>query len=346
MPINAIAVFMVEILLAQRKDDRMSMSGVANDFCPFCGQEIQPPNQSRDHIFVASLGGLATVPACRDCNSNIGTAVEGPLQRSNQFFNVAKAAEGAGVPIKGTLAATGEVVTYDFTTHELRSTQPVRVTTSGNVKTYHIHGSPQQVEEVLRGFPQSFNIDPTAIEGMIRSAPRTPVAGEWIQTTISHDLALSDRLTAKVALAAGQAAFASSFGVSPLARQLREILNGSSQPDGHLSSDVLEAMDEGWSQFPGMPVGFSPITPASNVPGKVIFIPMHERTSIFVFIRNVPISFCGMIVDLKCPVGDNLPVIISDAEGGVTVRVLSEELGQILSEQPQVRESGPHDRAP
>jgi hypothetical protein len=50
--------------------------------CAYCGKRFSDTRvPTRDHVFVESLGGRAILPACHDCNSRIGSDIEGPLTK-------------------------------------------------------------------------------------------------------------------------------------------------------------------------------------------------------------------------------------------------------------------------
>ena len=51
-------------------DDRAG--GSMQTICPYCCQNLDSVEVTREHVIPSALGGSETIPACRTCNSNIG----------------------------------------------------------------------------------------------------------------------------------------------------------------------------------------------------------------------------------------------------------------------------------
>lgn len=283
------------------------------DVCPYCARHPgQGGGVTRDHVFVAALGGRARVTACRDCNSTIGHAVEGPLLKPGSFLNFVAQARGAGRPLPGTLA-NGEAITYDLATHELRSAKPVTVTAEGAERHIEMRGSPQQVRDLLA----KQGIRGQQADAIIAGADNVDVEGEPVTTTAAVDLKLSDRLAAKTALGCGELAFGDHFTTSPLGALLRDVLWGQTEPVERIAHAAAAAYD-GVLATSGLDTDLPSLAPGPDSQG--LFVPLGQRrTGVLVHLAGTGLGAGGVVLDAPLLDGVELPVLVRDQPGGALV---------------------------
>lgn len=182
---------------------------------------------TEEHVFVEALGGRVTIRACRDCNSRIGHTIEGKLLVPHAFLALQRAvAEGVG-PILEVSDAGGQAFRADLGTGDYRAVKVVvSETRSGNRLTRTLSGPPDQVKPILQGMAKKYpGVD---VEALIASA--TERTSEELSTSVEVDVHLEARLAAKVALAAATRCLGDEFVDTPLADELRSIINGDSPP--------------------------------------------------------------------------------------------------------------------
>jgi hypothetical protein len=281
---------------------------MSSDVCPYCARH--PGNgggPTRDHVFVAALGGRAKVDACRHCNSTIGHAIEGPLLKPGSFLNLLAQARGGGRPLPGTLA--GEGVTYDLATREIRSGKPVTVTTAGDERHYELRGSPAQVRALLA----KQGIRGADAEVLLKTAVPADTADAQVNTTVTVDLPLSDRLAAKTALGCGAIAFGDAFTNTPLGALLRDVLWGQTSCVEHLDHRATAAYD-GVLAASGLQVELPSLAPDPDSQ-----VPVEGRPGVLVHLAGTGLGAGGLVVDAPLPPGHELPLLVRDQPGGALV---------------------------
>lgn len=295
--------------------------------CPYCGQNPSDRGgATKDHVFVESLGGSVTVRACRECNSTIGHDIEGALQRPNELLNLLRQSRRAGVAVPGTVGADALPVTYDFATHEIRSRQPVAVSREGDVQTFTVRGSPDQVRRALRGMKQ---FDTEQIEALVAQAARPAVDGALFTTDLVHHVGLARRLAAKCALGAAELAFGDACGHADLASGLRLVLWAQAEPTQLIDAAALERWDGLLSEQTMAAV--PSICPDDRTSQVVMMSLRGGRTAVLMHLAGVLLGGAGFVVDGSMPAGDGLPVVVCDRLGSVHVRFLSAEVTAALA---------------
>jgi hypothetical protein len=201
---------------------------MANSSCPFCLRALDDPDveETRDHVFGDALGGRARIAACRDCNSRIGSDVEGPLLKPGTWLAFRReGSQGIGPRFRASIDG-GPDVNVDLAKQEHRAVRPVenrRLTDKGLTRT--VTGPEPQVRDIVEGMAREHNFD--AEEAMANAAEHT---ASTLHVQLSIDFVAESRLAAKIALAAGTRCLGDAFLASPLADQLRAIVDGHQDP--------------------------------------------------------------------------------------------------------------------
>lgn len=295
--------------------------------CPYCARpHTDGGGPTREHVFVESLGGKATIAACRDCNSTIGHEVEGRLQTSQELLNLQKIAKGAGLPLRAEVGPDDLPVTYDFVTRELRLTNPVRKYADRDMRHFHVSGSPKQVRQQL----ERMKIVPAdKIDELIAKATTVQLDAETIKTQLVHDVGLARRLVAKCALGASALAFGESFIHAPLAHALRDILWARAEPEQLIKSEALALWDNKI-----VPQGLGPLKvrlqPEPGVSQVVFMTPAPGRVAAVVHLGGFNLGLSGLIVEGELPAGDGLPVLVRDAPGAARVHLLVDDVAEAV----------------
>jgi uncharacterized protein YfiM (DUF2279 family) len=280
-----------------------------------------------DHVFIRAVGGKATVKACKPCNDWIGHSIEGALQRSDQLLNLIKLGQGSGLPLRGTIQATGDEIEHNLLTGEVHARHPVTTTVAGDQTTYNVRGSPEQVEAVLRQMAKTFGWEEATVQQLLASGEQVDLGNSMLDTKIVTDRELAGRLASKVALGAGCAAFGEAFLSSSLAADLRAVMRGAVTGVSLVSADLLPAFDLQISSFPPLAGKVAPITPnrAENR-SEVIFCETNTGAVIFVYLAGVLIATGGLLYNHVLSVGHHLPVVFTDGPGKMSVRLLADEI--------------------
>lgn len=195
-----------------------------NVLCPHCARSpIEGGGPTRDHIFPDAFGGQGTIVACKDCNSGIGSGVEGKLLGPESPFTLFL--QGSGLP-HGQLKATHQVGEFmvDLATgeHAARTSVEVLGTDVDGVKTVKVFGSPDQVSRIRAGLDEKYGPALEVLSEQIGSPDSEP---EWLNVSVSVDVADLRRLVAKTALCALTYLQGDSFVETALASWLREVLD-------------------------------------------------------------------------------------------------------------------------
>lgn len=295
--------------------------------CPYCARpHADGGGPTREHIFVESLGGKATIAACRDCNSTIGHDVEGRLQTSQEFLNLQKITKGSGLPVRAEVGPDDLPVTYDFVTHELRLKNPVRTYAGGDIRHFEVSGSPEQVRQQL----ERMKIVPAdKIDEIIARATIVRLDADTIKTQLVHDVRLARRLVAKCALGAADLAFGESFIHTPLAHALRDILWARAEPEQLIKSEVLALWDD---KIVPRGLGRSKVKlePEPGVSQVVFMTTACRRVAAVVHLGGFNLGLSGLIVEGELPEGDGLPVLVRDAPGAARVHLLVDEVAEAV----------------
>ena len=297
-----------------------------NSCCPYCQNRFdQGAQTTRDHIFVRALNAHQTVAACRNCNSRIGSEIEGPLLRSNSFLNLLRISQlRAGVPLDGELADNMSVK-YDVAARSLDIQRPVKY--DADSKTSHIMGSPDQVRAILRSQKRS----PEEIEKLVSSAREVSLPPEeMITTTVQYDLGLMAKLVAKIGLGGGSFIDGDRFTCSTLASSLRDLLWGRVEAE-HVDGDaILDTFATALSvSSTGLTVSLRPPQHTSqvmycSVPGNTT-----SRVAVICHILGVLIPPCLMI-HAASPFSSLTPVIIQDSAPRANIHwVLTELMAEL-----------------
>jgi len=194
-----------------------------NSLCPHCARpHVEGGGATRDHIFPDAFGGQGTVVACKDCNSGIGSGVEGKLLGPESPFTLFL--QGSGLPhgrLKATHPLGDFMVDLGTGAHTARTSVEELGTDADGVKTIKIFGSPEEVARIRAGFDEKYG-PPLEVSEQIGSPDSEP---EWMNVSVSVNTADLRRLVAKTALCALTYLQGDSFVETALATWLREVLD-------------------------------------------------------------------------------------------------------------------------
>lgn len=188
---------------------------MAIDVCPYCASPMSSDRGARDertkdHAFWQALGGRATVDACRNCNSTIGSEIEGKLSRGNELYT-RREWRGTVVVDDELESVTGgppstaspcDVAFVDVRTGQARPEPRVIVNTVGRDRHYRIEAFPDQARRILKRLAKEIGWDSDRIEYEIANARHVPWSPRVV-IEVNHDLNLGRRLAAKMLLGAG-----------------------------------------------------------------------------------------------------------------------------------------------
>lgn len=182
---------------------------------------------TEEHVFVAALGGRATVRACRDCNSRIGHTIEGKLLGPHAFLALQRAIAQGNGPVLEVTDDGGQAFRADLSAGDYKAIKVVVSETQvGGRLERKLSGPPEQVKPILEGMAKKYpGIDAEAL--MASATERT---SQTLSTSVAVDLDLEARLAAKIALAAATRCIGDDFIDTPLAHELRAIINGDHPP--------------------------------------------------------------------------------------------------------------------
>lgn len=297
--------------------------------CPYCSSHMTIRHKTADHVFVKALGGHVTVAACRDCNSKIGSEIEGALQEPNTYLNFLKQLRGGGQAVRATSMVDEGAVTYDMATKELRFKQPVATSRDAAKILFQIKGSRGQVRSILtsQGHTQA------QIDNLMGKAATEQLGGQ-LRVSLQHDVLIADRLAAKVALGAGALIGGTGFIDSVLAQRLRVVLWNEACVVVRSDIKSLDAIDNNL-QLQMISRGATAIASVKpgNMDSQVIFAPSAQgRTAVFVHIGGMPITGSGTLYPGRAAFTGGLPAILKDAPGQAIVRSLKDEVSRALVE--------------
>jgi len=196
-----------------------------NDICPHCGRPVSiGGGPTREHIFPEAYGGRTTVIACADCNSGVGSGVEGRLLGSNAAMTFFQ--QGSGLPHRELTAsnAQGEF-RVDLGTGKHTAKLKVSESEHEGAKTYQIFGTPEDAKRVLEGLAREGKVPADQIDEIIESGRIDPNESENLTIAITLDLTLMRRLLAKVSLCALTYLQGDNFIVTDMAEWLRQVLD-------------------------------------------------------------------------------------------------------------------------
>ena len=195
-----------------------------NDLCPYCTRGLLAPgiDSTDEHVFVRGLGGRTKIRACKDCNSKIGSEVEGGLQAAGTLLALEKALrEGVGPSLRVKVPGGG-VFDVDLHSGQHRAPHPVvEEKRDRDTLLRTVRGPEEQVRAILTGMARKYGFD---VEAALASAKKTDAS--TLETTLVVDLSMEARLAAKIALAAGTYCLGDTYISSALAARLRDIVWG------------------------------------------------------------------------------------------------------------------------
>jgi hypothetical protein len=287
--------------------------------CPLCGDPINE-EVSYDHVFGDKFGGKFEVATHKKCNNDLGDTAEGALHRGYSLLNFVKI--GNDLPGQAMPATTisGREVTVDLTTHMVEPRAPIveRDPTTGAV--VRITGNERQLAPILKNLREKQNpaipefADLTEDDYEIVTEPDNTVT-----LNLRFDFAAAERVGAKAALGAGVKAFGEDFATTPLASELRKVLNGDVDSTKPVSPDLADAVDVEMAPFvEELSVRGKSAPPTLAVPGYTndcVFIPTDDSTSVLVKIGG----FTALARNLPARLPDrgdggprDLPVVVRD----------------------------------
>lgn len=196
-----------------------------NLICPHCDRELSAGGGStREHVFPETFKGRTTVNACADCNSGVGSGVEGRLLGSSSFMTFVQ--QGSGLPHKEMKASNSQGdFSVDLETGRHTAKLQVDVTELDGAKTYQIFGTPEDARRVLEGLARDGAIPADQIDAILEAGRVDPTKSENLTMTISLDLVLVRRLIAKIALCALTYLQGDEFIATDMAAWLRQVLD-------------------------------------------------------------------------------------------------------------------------
>ncbi|MGD9702815.1 MAG: HNH endonuclease [Ilumatobacteraceae bacterium] len=300
-------------------------------FCPYCGRPIEEWEEySEDHVFVDSLGGHVKVAACKRCNNQLGTRVEGAPLRLGSFVRFARDLQKGQIELRGTFGADGHMVqaTLRAGGADLFFEQPVTKTELG----YRIRGTRAEVERHLRSIAAKLEMSEEQIAQALGSGQELDVGDGILRGVLEMSLNDHIRLAAKVSLGAMTVVDAAAVD-SGLATELRRLLWESTDPKSEVEMTTGDAAQELVAAAAAvLPPGTSLPDVELNlaVPRAVITGMVGGRTMINVSVAGLALGFGGFVVNAASPFGFGLPVVVEDHAGQPIVRRMEAELLRVL----------------
>jgi len=194
-----------------------------NALCPHCARlPDEGGGATRDHIFPNAYGGQRTIVACKDCNSGIGSGVEGKLLGPESLLTLLQ--QSSGLP-HGVLKAKhplGEFM-VDLATgdHSARTSVESLETGPDGVTIVKVFGSPDQVANVRAGLESKYG----PLEVLSEEVGSQESKPQLLDVSVSVDTADLRRLIAKTALCALTYLQGDAFVATDLAAWLRQVLD-------------------------------------------------------------------------------------------------------------------------
>lgn len=291
-----------------------------NRLCPFCTKELAD-SFSSDHVFGRAFGSRITVRACIPCNSTIGHDIEGPLHapRSVHSFMRASAGLKGGRALEAIEKDSGKKLLVDWPVGGSRPRHPdVKSTVRDGYYTGSFEGTERQAREWAKGLRKKLGANTPSIDEILAAARPVRQSPVDLEMSLGMDLALAQRMLAKVGLAAGVWVWGDLFASTEVAQDLREFLGGKVDLTDDLKIDYqyLEVVDDILSRYPaGMPRLHEPSGPPGDQ-SRVIFGPVgHATTAVFVEILGLPTPYYGMIVKGTVPGRSALPTVVQEPLG-------------------------------
>lgn len=193
-----------------------------NTLCPHCAR---PPadggGATDDHIFSKFFGGRDTVIACKDCNSGVGSRVEGKLLGPESILTLLL--QQSGLP-HGPLKAKhplGEFMVDLATGDHSALTSVSTVETDADGTTVRVFGSPDEVAKINAGLERKYG----PLEILSQQVGSKDSEPESLDISVSSLTTLLRRLIAKTALCALTYLQGDAFVETAMADWLREVLD-------------------------------------------------------------------------------------------------------------------------
>jgi hypothetical protein len=196
-----------------------------NSLCPHCARRASLGHgPSREHIFSEALGGRQTIMACADCNSAVGSGVEGRLLSPNSAMTFFQ--QNSGLPHMDLAASSAQ---GDFRVDlpsgkHLARLRVTEVEIDGE-RTIQIFGSPSDARRVIDGFARKHGIPVEEINKKFESALSAPRPADMLKINVTLDLVLVRRLIAKTALCVLTYLQGDPFVTTDMAAWLRQVLD-------------------------------------------------------------------------------------------------------------------------
>ncbi|MFY0408753.1 HNH endonuclease [Solicola sp. PLA-1-18] len=291
------------------------------DLCPFCGQGLNGTEVNRDHIFVEAFGGRALIKTHTACNSRSGHQIEGKLFKPGEQLN--------RTLLRGHLTDDPSVTAeLDLRTGRPKL-QPVSTADDPGTgtRTYTLRGDREEVRKrLMQQMGAKVGLTSEQIDQLVDGAE---AATEPIEVTANllFDLTLSRRLVAKVALGALARIDPGTID-SPFAQGLREVMWEQQAPE-LCSVELIAALESSVAEICPVLVPLAPQTGLDgqdSAPSRVVFVPVVGSTYVFVFLGTMLLSFNGIAIRHRLPVGLGLPVAFVDDKGGAQTRDLALEV--------------------
>jgi hypothetical protein len=302
-------------------------------FCPFCGGELLPGQDlSEDHVFGRALGGRVAVMAHRTCNSQIGSAAEGDLQRPNTLVNLIKAVQGLPASrVEGTFPS-GRPAFLNLKDGSVQS--PPTVVKAADGTSLRIEGLPDEAENAFNKWRARHpNLDVPDFKDLPPGSIST-VSYATVNVNLVHPLPSAEVVAAKSALAACVLAYGPTFAVSKFAAALRALQDGPADPQREKGDpallDWLDTYIPTAAARAGLgATGTSGLPRLVPVPGEtvhdVILVPIRgQRTLLFAHYLSELIPPYGIMVDARLPpltpgLPASMPILLRD--GGARDRL-------------------------
>jgi hypothetical protein len=271
-------------------------------------------------VFVESLGGRATILACKRCNNEtFGSKVEGKLQGRNTLLGFKQHLKGDQVKrFDATVKSGGVSVEVDLVSQEVRSRDPVsRQQADPDRVEYVVQGSPPQVEMILQGMAKRFDLSEEQVAKVRDEATKVDL-GEKVTVVLKLDLSLAARLTAKVALGALVLARGDEAADSELAESLRQVAFDDDPTVVTVAAAPLDLIRE-YVTAGGETLG--------GVSGSTVFIDAPPgSTSVYVLVDDDLLYPAGVVVPGRMPRHDLIGSVVADRPGGPVVLEVSQLL--------------------
>jgi hypothetical protein len=292
--------------------------------CPYCSRPFEAGGgRTVDHVFAKAWGGRLTIGACDECNSFVGSEVEGPFDRPDSLmFFVRSGTELTDRPVPARFDDGSDAVWFRDRGVEPAAPKIRIERKDGEVVAAHFEGTEDQERKFMKDLRRRH---PDLVSSpRVRRVARPADPPPKIRLSLGLKLGDANRLVAKIGLGAGAALWGDPFVLTETAAAMRDTLRA---PDGRFSWDaerfrpgLIDATIEVATERLGIrlpsPTMPKPSRGASRT-SQIVICPVHRHdagTAIFVHVLNAALPSQGVVFPGKLPL--LLPAVVRQQLGG------------------------------